>query len=69
MQFTLTSKTRSDIIIISIRERFCVHNFTGFKLRCFPVLCEDDELEVSSLFPERSVPSDFQHLFCFCMYI
>ena len=69
LQFTLTSKTRNDIIIISIRERFCVHNLTGLKLRCFPVLCEDDELEVSSLLLRRSAPSNFYHLLCFCIYI
>ena len=46
-QFTLASKTRNNIIIVSIRERFCLHNFSGLKLKCFPVLCEDGELQVN----------------------
>ena len=55
-QFTLASKTRNGIIIVSIRERFCLHNFSGLKLKCFPVLCEDGELEVSFFYFCDQIP-------------
>ena len=47
-QFAISSKIRNNMIIISFTDRFCIHNFTGLELNCFPCLCEGDNPKVIS---------------------
>ena len=56
LQFALTSKIRKDIIIITVKERFCVHNFAGIMMNCVPTLCEDESEYVSANYSYIKMP-------------
>ena len=48
LQFALSSKIRNGIIVVNIKERFCVHNATGVALKCFPTLYEREDIQVNT---------------------